>query len=166
MSGAARSKLKNMMICAEFYEIISNIITTLARICPWSETPQNLEKSNLFRRARSSPSHKSADCIIGIVGPPNFGAAGPPDNSTRIDRRRIASKVLVCVITNRALAKQNINGDFDVEVGLKVTNIFCLYSQDGLFTMHRASQYSVFAALMTSIRSKHNYGIAQLNRLD
>src|SRR5262249_2846990 len=100
------------IICAGFYEIISTIITTLGRISPWSEAPQPLEKLTPLRRARSSPSHKSAACILGIVGPPNFGAAaGPRDNSTRIDRRLIDSKVLAGVRTNQASAEQNTNCD-------------------------------------------------------
>src|SRR5215813_140423 len=65
------------IICVGFYELTSTIITTLGRISPWSETPQPLEKSNPLRRARSSPSHKSAACIIGIDEPHNFGATGP-----------------------------------------------------------------------------------------
>jgi hypothetical protein len=71
-------------------------ITTRGHISPWSETPRPLEKSNLLRRAKSSLSHKSAACIIGIVGPRNFGAAtGPRNSSTQIDRRQIASKGLL-----------------------------------------------------------------------
>ncbi len=83
----------NYSFCVGFYDLTSTIITTRGHISPWSETPQSLEKSNLLRMAKSSPSHKSADCIIGIVGPRNFGAAtGPRNSSTQIDRRRIASK--------------------------------------------------------------------------
>src|SRR5215510_31426 len=67
--------------CVGFYKLTSNITTTLARICPWSTTPHTLEKSSHLHRARSSPSHKSAACIIGIVGPRDFGAAaGRHDN--------------------------------------------------------------------------------------
>src|SRR5262245_38195703 len=96
------------IICAGFYGIISNIITTVSRISPWSETLQRDEKSNIRQRARSSPSHKSAVCIIGIVEPPNFGAvAGPYDNSTRIDQRRIASKGPVRLVTNRKSAEHD-----------------------------------------------------------
>jgi len=117
------------IICAGFYEIISHIITTLGRISPWSETPQPLGKSNILPRAKSSPSRKSAACIIGIDEPPNFGAAaGPRDNSTWIDRRRIASKVLAWVSTNLALAEQNTNCDFEVEIGFGATNLSCLHS--------------------------------------
>src|SRR5262247_4778537 len=87
------------IICVGFYELTSTIITTLGHISPWSETPQPLEKSNLLRRAKSSPSHKSVACITGIVGPRNFGAAtGPRNSSTQIDRRRIASKGLLRLI--------------------------------------------------------------------
>jgi hypothetical protein len=117
------------IICAGFYEIISDIITTLGRISPWSETPQPLEKSNILPRAMSSPSRKPAACIIGIDEPPNFGAAaGPREKSTRIDRRRIASKVLACVSTNLALAEQNTNCEFEVEIGFGATNLSCLPS--------------------------------------
>src|SRR5215813_14355518 len=105
--------------CVGFYELTANIITNLARICPWSETPQNLEKSSHLPRVKSSPSHKSAACIIGIVGPPNFGAAaGPRNNSTLIDRRRIASKGLLCLITSRASAEYDTNRNYEVEFGL------------------------------------------------
>jgi len=117
------------IICAGFYEIISNIITTLGRISPWSETPQPLEKSNLFRRAKSSPPHKSAARIIGIVGPRNFGAAaGSRNNSTQIDRRRIASKGLLCLITNRASAEYDTNRNYEMEFGFGTINKSCLHA--------------------------------------
>src|SRR5262249_5314882 len=77
------------IICVGFYKLTLNIITTRDRTCPWSETPQNLEKSSLLLRAKSLPFHKSAACISGIDEPPNSGAAKYRDNSTRIDRRRI-----------------------------------------------------------------------------
>src|SRR5262245_991251 len=117
------------IICAGFCEIISNIITALGRISPWSETPQPLEKSNILRRAKSSPSHKSAACIIGIDEPHDFGAAaGPRDNSTQIDQRLIASKGLVRLITNRASAERDTNRDFEVYIGFGATNISCLHA--------------------------------------
>src|SRR5215813_5876385 len=116
------------IICVGFYELTSTIITTLGRISPWSETPQPLEKSNPLRRARSSPSHKSAACIIGIDEPHNFGAAGPRDNSTRIDQGLIDSKVLARVSPNRASAEQNTNCAFEVEIGFGATNICRLHA--------------------------------------
>src|SRR5262249_17231711 len=116
------------IICVGFYELTPTIITPLGRISPWSETPQPLEKSNPLRRARSSPSHKSAACIIGIDEPHNFGAAGPRDNSIRIDRGLIDSKVLACASTNRASAEQSTNCDFEVEIGFGATNISCLHA--------------------------------------
>src|SRR5262249_7870681 len=113
-------------------------ITNLARISPWSEILRHHEKSNLRQRARSSPFHKSAACIIDIVGPPNFGAvADPRDNSTRIDHKRIASKGLVRLITNRVSAERNTNCDFEVEIGFGATNIRRFHPYDGLFTMHK-----------------------------
>jgi hypothetical protein len=67
-------------------------------------------------------------CIIVIVGPRNFGAAGPRDNSTQIDRRRIASKGRICLITNLASAEPNTNRDFDVEIGFGAINMSCLHA--------------------------------------
>src|SRR5262249_7535100 len=116
------------IICVGFYELTSNIITTLGRISPWSETPQPLEKSNLLRRAKLSPSHKSAACIISIVEPPNFSATGPRDNSTRVDRRRIASKRLVRLVTNRASAGYDTNRNYEVEIGFGTINKSCLHA--------------------------------------
>src|SRR5262249_1239493 len=116
------------IICVRFYELTSNIITTLGRISPWSETPQPLDKSNLLRKVKSSPSRKSAACIIGIDEPPNFGAAGSRDNSTRIDRRRIASKGLLCLITNQASAGDNSNRDFEAVIGFSAINMSCLHA--------------------------------------
>ena len=116
------------IICVGFYKITSNIIATLARICPWSGTPQNLEKSSHLPRVKSSPSHKSAACITGIDEPPNSGAARYLDNSTRIDRRRITSKGLVRLIANRTSAERNTNCNFEVEIGFVTTNIGCLHA--------------------------------------
>jgi hypothetical protein len=94
------------IICAEFYDSISITITTHGRIDHWSETLKRHEKSNLRQRVKSSRSHRSAACIIGIDEPHNFVAVvGPRDNSTRIDQRLIASKILTWVSTNRATAK-------------------------------------------------------------
>jgi hypothetical protein len=63
----------------------------------------------------------SVACIIGIVGPRNFGAASPRDNSTRIDRRRIASKGLVRLVTNGASVKFDKDHNYEVEMGFGVT---------------------------------------------
>src|SRR5262245_14545270 len=101
-------------------------ITNLARINPWSETLRRHEKSNLRQRAGSSPSHKSAACIIDTVGPPNFGAAGSCDNSTRINRRQIASKGFVRLVTNRASAKFDKDRNDEVEMGFGVAKKSCL----------------------------------------
>src|SRR5215475_6986667 len=115
------------IFCVGFYDLTSTIITTRGHISPWSETPQSLEKSNLLRRAKSSPSHKSAACIIGIVVPRNFGAAtGPHNNSTQIDRRRIASKGLLCLITNRPSADYDTNRNYEEEIGFS-----CLFADTG-----------------------------------
>src|SRR5262245_53940891 len=119
------------IICAEFYDIISNIITTPGRISPWSETLRRHGKSNLLRRAKSSPSHKSVACIIGIVEPPNpnFGAAaGPRDKSTQIDRRWIASKGLERLVTNRVSIEFDKNRNDEAEIGFGVTNKSCLHA--------------------------------------
>ena len=108
---------------------ISITITTLGRIDDWSETLQRHEKSDLRQRAKSSPYHKSAAYIIGIDDPHNFVAVvGPRDNSTRIDQRLIASKVLACVSTNRASAGDSTNRDFEVVIGFGATNICCLHA--------------------------------------
>src|SRR5215510_14647401 len=117
------------IICEGFYDLTSTIITTRCHISPWSETPQPLEQSNLLRRAKSSPSHKSAACIIGIVGPRNFGAAKSPRNSsTQIDRRRIASKRLLCLITNRPSAEYDTNRNYEEEIGFGTINKSYLHS--------------------------------------
>src|SRR5215813_4829698 len=113
---------------AIFYGSISITFTMLGRINRWGGTHQSHERSKRRRRARSSPSHKSAACIIGIDEPPNFGAAGSCDNSTRIDRRWIASKGLLCLITNQASAGDSTNRDFEVEIGFGAINMSCLHA--------------------------------------
>src|SRR6185436_18324190 len=116
------------VICVGFCKLTANIITNLARICPWSKTPHFLEKLSHLQRVKSSPSHKSAACIIDIDEPPNSGAAGYRDNSTRNNRRWAASKGLVRLITNRASVEQNTSSDFDVEIGFGTNNIGCLHA--------------------------------------
>src|SRR5262245_12963315 len=117
------------IICVGFYDLTSTIITTRGHISPWSETPQPLEKWNLLRRAKSSPSHKSAACINGIVVPRNSGAATGPRNSfTQIDRRRIASKGLLGLITNRPSAEHDTNRNYEEEIGFGTINKSCLHS--------------------------------------
>ena len=116
------------IICVGFYKLTANIITNLARICPWSKTPHFLEKLSHLQRVKSSPSHKSAVCITGIDEPPNSGVAGRRDNSTRIDRRRITSKGVVRLIANRTSAERNTNCNFEVEIGFVTTNIGCLHA--------------------------------------
>src|SRR5262245_62054186 len=57
-----------------------------------------------------------------------FGlAAGPHDNFTQIDRRWIALRGFVRLITNRASAEQNTNCDFEVEIGFGTINKGCLH---------------------------------------
>src|SRR5215470_2444419 len=117
------------IICVGFYDLTSTIITTRGHISPWSETPQSFEKSNLLRRAKSSPTHKSAACIIGIVGPRNFGVAtGHRNCSTEIDRRRIASKGLLRLNTNRPSAEYDTNRNYEEEIGFGTINKSCLHS--------------------------------------
>src|SRR5262245_20082614 len=64
------------IICVGSYRLTANIITNLARICPWSRTHHFLEKLSHLQRVKSSPSHKSAVCVTGIDEPPNSGVAG------------------------------------------------------------------------------------------
>jgi len=116
------------IICVGFYKLTANIITNLARICPWSKTPHFLEKLSYLQRVKSSPSHKSAAYITGIDEPPKSGAAGYRDNSTRIDRRRITSKGVVRLIANRTSIERNTNCNFKVEIGFETTNIGCLHA--------------------------------------
>jgi len=67
-------------------------------------------------------------CIIGIVGPRNFGAAGPRDNSIQVDRRRIASNGRFCLITNLASAEHSTNRNFEVEIGFGAIDMSYLHA--------------------------------------
>src|SRR5262249_44900750 len=116
------------IICVGFYNLTANSITNLARICPWSKTPQFLEKLSHLQRVKSSPSHKSAACITGIDEPPNSGAAGYRDNSTWIDRRRMTSKGVVRLIANRTSAERNTDYNFEVEPVFVTANLGCLHA--------------------------------------
>jgi hypothetical protein len=85
---------------------------------------------------KSSPSHKSAACITGIDEPPDFCAAWSRDNSTQIDRRRIVSKGLMRLITNRASIEFDKNRNDEAEIGFGAVNKSRLHAQSRLFTMH------------------------------
>src|SRR5262247_4922900 len=59
----------------------------------------------------------------------NFGAAtGPRNSSTQIDQRRIASKGLLCLITNRPSAEYDTNRNYEEEIGFGTIKKSCLHS--------------------------------------